>query len=169
MKGYSRLFQLLPDLRRHRLFLNVKMHLIHGQDHIGEHYRIIFDIISPDIQQPYNVIQAGEHMDIRSGFLHFFSDLSDLFLPGLSGVLHIKDIHRLSGHFRTVCPDFVDEIIVIDDLSVFCGCDRSIVLSFAHGYDAAVEAKCTVFREFVGKVLKDSRNARFAHFHQIDC
>ena len=166
VKDYACFLQLFPYFRRHCFFLNVKMYLIHGQDHIGKHYRIVFNIISPDIQQPHNIVQAGDHMDIRSGFFHFFSDLGDLFFPGLSGVLHIQDIHRFSGHFRTVCPDFPRKVNITFKYGLFVCKKLFILLSFGNADGPSIAAKTT----FLGQIFLDKRihcgNSFLPHFHQ---
>ena len=105
-------------------------------------------------------------MDIRSGFLHFFSDLGDLFFPGLSGILHVKDIHRFSGHFRTVCPDFPCKVNITFQHGLFSGKKFLILLSFRNADGPSIAAKAA----FPGQVFPDKLlycgNPFFTHFHQ---
>ena len=77
---------------------------------------------------------------------HFFTDSGKLGSNSLSGVFQIQSENRLLGKYRTVFPDLVDQIVLVNNFAVFLSSDGCVILSFSHGNDAAVKSEYSVFR-----------------------
>ena len=75
---------------------------------VGKDNRITGNVVSADIEKPYNIVKGSQHMDGSFVFLHFFTDFGKLGGSRFSGVFFLKDPYRFSGKLRALTPDFAD-------------------------------------------------------------
>src|SRR5699024_11224796 len=64
-------------------------------------------------------------------------------LPIFTCIFQIQCEDRFLGKGRAVFPDLVDEVIFVNDFSVFLGCDGLVILSLTHGNYTSVDRKST--------------------------
>ena len=85
-------------------------------------------------------------MSSCSGIFHVFTDTGQLGCNCLTCIFQIQCEDRFLGKGRAVFPDLVDEVIFVNDFSVFLGCDGLVILSLTHGNYTSVKSECAVFR-----------------------
>ena len=64
------LCQLFLHLIGQLALIDVKLHVVHSDDSIGQKQREEFNIISTQVCNPADVIQSRDHMDVGASFLH---------------------------------------------------------------------------------------------------
>ena len=111
------------------LLLDEQQHLRLRHRQVGENHRIAGHVVSADIQQPDNVVQGRQHMDVRPRLSHSRPKVCDLFRRRFPAVLLIQDPHRLPGEGRAIRPDHAHQILAVGDLRVSGGHSRLHLLA----------------------------------------
>ena len=125
--------------------VHIKLNRIHFYNRIRKKQREVFNIISPYIQKPARIIQTCNDMCISPCLLHCSPYAFQLGSNSLACILYIQKECRFLRKRRSVFPDLIHEIIIIDHTApLFCR-NISINLSFIHSNSASVKTNHTVF------------------------
>ena len=135
----KRCFQFIIQLT----LIDIQLHAVHGDHCIRQYQREEFHIISTNIQCPADVIQCSKHMFVCMILLHLFTDSCKFALCGLTCIFNAKCKYRLPGKLRSVCPDLIDEILMILDLATLICSDLLILISCIHGNNSSIYSQCT--------------------------
>ena len=150
------------------ILIDKQIQLIHGQDYIRQHHRIIKDIVPADVQKPCNVIQCSQHMDGCMCLLHGLAHICDFIPAAFTCILFRQYPGRLCRQGRAVLPYPSNEILSIGnpDIPVL----QHVFQVQTHGSidHAAVKPKTAPGRKLVVQIFLNLRNAFVPHFHHGD-
>ena len=126
--------------------IDIQFHAVHSDYCVRQYQWEELHIISTDIQCPADVIQCGKHMFVCMMLLHLLTDSCKLAGYSLSCILDAECKCRFFGQFRSVCPDLIDQILMILDLATLICRDLLILISCIHGNNSSVYSQCTACR-----------------------
>ena len=106
-------FQIGADLAGERLGIHKQKELPICHCRVGKDYRIMGNIVSPDIQQPHNIIQSGQNMNGCLHCLHFLTQFGNLLCRRPSRIPLFQHPDRLSRQPRTFLPDLTNQSLCI--------------------------------------------------------
>ena len=79
-QGNAVFLQRAPELRTKLPLIGIQHQRILGQNQITQHHRAACHIVAPDIQQPAEIVQRGQHKGVRPQLFYILSQGSQLVL-----------------------------------------------------------------------------------------
>ena len=99
--------------------------------------------------------------------LHLFTNAGKLACNGFTCICYIKSKYRFCRKRRSVFPDKIDQVMLINNLTILCIYDFFIILTFFHANYASIKSQSTAFRELLFQIFQNFRNTRLSHSHQF--
>ncbi len=116
---------------------------------IGKKQRKILHIISTYIQEPSDIVQAGDHQHICLLFFHGLPHPHQLMLYRFPGISDVQQKGRFFRKRRAFLPDLINQIQIIPDTAALVCRDLRIFLSLRNAYCAAVKSDHSGFRQLL--------------------
>ena len=97
---------MVPCLSRQFCFIQIQADKVPADHCVGEEDRVVGHIASPQVEEPGDLVQGADHMDVRSRLGHFRPDVRKFVFCGAAGEGVVIEPDLLPCKGGTVRPDF---------------------------------------------------------------
>ena len=110
---------IFPEIRFHFIgklpLIRIQLDPVLPDYRIGKKQRKILHIISADIQEPSDIVQAGDHQHVCLLFFHGLPHPRQLMLHRFPGISDVQEKGRFFRKRRAFLPDLIHQIQIIPD------------------------------------------------------
>ena len=158
--------KVVPDLCVEACFIGEEEGLLLCHQEIGKEDRGAEHVISPEVEKPGDVVEAGNDMHLGTGLLHIGPKLGELLRGALSGPALLQNPHTALGQRGAVLPDLAHEIRIPDECCALLHGNAAELRSETEVHTAAVKAQTAVHRQHAPNVFGQGRYSLFSHLHE---
>ena len=107
-------------------------------------------------------------MGIASRIFHFLTNTSHLTAYAFTGIFFIQIKGGLFGKCRTILPNRIHKVLIIENLGFLFLGNTSVFLSFSYGYGTTVKGKGVALLQMLLQEGLQTGYSRLEHLHQFN-
>ena len=158
----NRIRRMLQNLR-----IDKEIQLLHRHHHIGQGNRVKADIVSPDIEQPANIVQRGQKMSRSVKLSHLSPEECDLIKRAAAAEFLIQHPGRPGRQGRTVFPDAADQILIAHNGHPLVLQPLLQLLPGSGIHHPAVKSQAAPLRQNLLQIFLRGRHTGMPHLHHL--